>query len=438
MATTLVSFDGTERCRADVVEPTDRDDLTRILSGRDHIAIRGSGLSYCQAGAAEGTTSVSTRGFDRILDLDRAAGTVRVEAGITIGALLRHVVAHDRWFPVLPGHPEISVGGCAAFNTHGKTQHDIGQFSDHIAALTLLHPDHGEITCGPETDADLFFLTVGGMGLTGWILDLTLRLQELPAPMIRRTAHRADDFVEAVEIMEERDREGVHLYSWNDGNRRGRGFGRGVVYEESFVAGDRPARSRYRTLRPESRGRLVPIPAWNRVTTSAVNRAFATLERRRPDRVLPALDAAFPINGKEGYFHAFGRRGLYEYQLIVPRPVWAATVERVRAMISSTGACVTLASLKLFRGEPRHLWFRGDGICLTLDGPATAPTRRLFAQLDELAVELGAPVNLAKDSRLGASAVARIFPGYEQFRDRLHDFDPARRIDSSLRRRIGV
>lgn len=435
---TLVSFDGTERCEAALHEPGSREALNAMLHAHERLAIRGSGLSYCQAGAADGSPSISTKAFDRVLDLDPDGRTITVEAGCTIGTLVRHAVAHGFWFPVLPGHPQITVGGCAAFNTHGKTQHDIGNFSDHIVSLTLLHPDHGETVCGPDERPDLFELTVGGMGLTGWIVDVTLRLQPLPGGSIRRRAHRAGDFVEAVEIMERHDRPGVQLYSWNDASRTGATFGRGVVYEESFVDVDKRATTRFRTLGPERRGRLVPFPLWNRVSTRAVNAAYFQLEHRRKQRTLPVLDAAFPINGKEGYFHAFGRRGFHEYQMIVPRPEWADAVERIRGIVRNRKACVTLASLKLFRGEPRHLWFRGDGVCLTLDGPANPRIRAMFADLDELAVDLGAPVNLSKDSRLGSSATSRIFSGYHEFAAALAAHDPARRIDSELRRRIGV
>ncbi len=435
----LVSFDGTERCDAAVLEPRSRQALEATLREHEQVAIRGSGLSYCQAGAAGGgVPSVSTKALDRILELDRDAATITVEAGCTVGALVRHAVENGFWFPVLPGHPEITVGGCAAFNTHGKTQHDVGQFSDHITSLTLLHPDHGETVCGPDEQPELFQLTVGGMGLTGWILDLTLRLQPLAGGSIRRRAHRADDFVDAVEIMERHARPGSQLYSWNDASRTGATFGRGVVYEECFVDEGDAATTRFASLRPEQRGRLVPFPVWNRLTARVVNAAYFQLEHRRRERTMPVLDGAFPINGKEGYFHAFGRRGFHEYQVIVPRADWADAIERTRGIVRDRGACVTLASLKLFRGDPHHLWFRGDGVCLTLDGPADPRTHAMFADLDELAVDLGAPVNLAKDSRLGKAAASRIFPGYDAFAAALEAYDPARRFDSELRRRIGV
>ena len=438
MTTLLASFDGTERCTTRLEEP-DRDRaLRRLLVQPGPLSIRGSGLSYSNASAIDGGTTISTRFFDRILDFDPNGATIRVEAGLTIGALLRFVVERGLFFPVLPGHPQITVGGCAAFNTHGKTQHDVGHFSDHVAGLTLVHPDHDDIECGPDQFADIFLLTLGGMGLTGWIADVTLRLQPLPGKSIRRRIRPVRNFHDAVVTMESLGSSGAQLYSWNDANRRGRGFGRGVICEETFRSGDNEATARYRTLRPERRGRLVPIPIWNRTTTSIANRAWLALYRVRSDVVIPLLDAAFPMNGREGYFHLFGRRGFHEYQIVVPRDAWDDTVERVRRAIERVGACITLSSLKLFRGDRHLLWFRGEGVCVTLDGPATSSTRALFAELNRLAVELGVPVNLAKDSRLRAAAVKQIFAGYENFRTRLAAFDPNRRFDSALRRRIDV
>jgi decaprenylphospho-beta-D-ribofuranose 2-oxidase len=438
----FVSLDGTESCISQLVEPEHRTSMRQLLSDSNAIALRGSGLSYALASAAPNATTISTRAFDRILSFDQVAGTVCVEAGISIGSLIEFLVGRGWWFPVLPGHPAITVGGCVAFNTHGKTQHDIGQFSDHIVELTLVHPDHGEIVCSPQAESTTFELTVGGMGLTGWIANVTLRVAPLPGDVLVRRTHGVDDYGGAVAMMESHGSSGAHLYSWNDASRRGRAFGRGVVYDERFeVAGHDgadQANVRFRTFAPDRRGRYVPAPFWNRATTSAINRAWSTAARLRKIERMTVLDAAFPINGREAYFHLFGRRGFHEYQVIVPRDSFAETAERVRRSIERTEACVTLSSLKLFSGEPRLLWFRSDGVCLTFDAPATTSTQRFFDDLDKIAVDLGAPVNIAKDSRLDARTVRAVFAGYDEFRERLLAFDPHRRFDSALRRRIDV
>jgi hypothetical protein len=110
----------------------------------------------------------------------------------------------------------------------------------------------------------------------------------------------------------------------------------------------------------------------------------------------------------------------------------------VRRAIQTAGVPISLGSLKLFAGDPRLLWFRADGVCLTIDAAEGQGTRALFDRLDRVAVEHGAPVNLSKDSRVSAEVVRSVYAGYGEFRARLHDFDPNRRFRSMLRQRIGV
>ena len=373
------------------------------------------------------------RHFDRILDFDPAQRSVKVEAGLTVGALHDFAVGAGCYFPVLPGHPSITVGGCAGFNVHGKTQHDVGHFADHVIAFTLYHPDHGEVRCNETDDGPLFALTLGGMGLTGCIIDVTLRLQPLAGGSVARTAHPVRNLDEAVELMRSLDADA--LYSWNDLNARGDRFGAGVVYEERFVAGDRPSRVRYRRLRPTIRStpRL-----WHRATVRAVNELYPRRDALRPVRISSAHDAAFPINGSEAYYLGFGSTGFREYQMIVPHAAWSEAVRALERAIAASGAPVTLGSLKLFAGTPRLLWFVDDGVCVTIDGAADERTGALFSRLDAIARDVGARVNVAKDSRLESTTVAALFPEYDDVGAALEHFDPKRRFDSALRRRLGL
>ena len=438
-AADMVSFDGTETCRRAVESPERYRELRERLGRPGPHAVRGAGLSYALASAGDGAATISTRHFDRFLAHDPGRRQVTVEPGVTVGALVRWAVAHGTHFPVLPGHPSITVGGCAGFNVHGKSQHDVGVFSDHVVGLTLIHPDHGELDCSRERNAALFDLTLGGMGLTGYIASLTLQLQPLPGPAVARTVHRVRDLVEAAEVMGSLAggaHEGDALYSWHDLNRRGRGFGRGLVFVERFVDDDRPTRTTYRRLAPAPR-RGLPL-AGSRSVVSAVNLGFRARERLRPAGVRSVEDAAFPINGSEVYYRLFGRPGFREYQLIAPAAAWPEVAHEVERLVRESDVPVTLGSLKLFAGEPHLLWFRADGVCLALDVPEGEGARRLFAALDELAVRHGCLVNLSKDSRVGAEVVRSVYPGYDEFRQRLHEFDPHRRFDTMLRRRIGV
>lgn len=260
---------------------------------------------------------MSTRLFNRMLAFDEASGLLTVEPGVCVGDLLRFAVSRGWYPPVLPGHPRITVGGCAAFNVHGKSQEHSGNFIDCVREIRLFHPRHGEVTCSRETGRELFELTLGGFGLTGFITRLDLRLERLAGRSVLRRRIPVRHLFEAVEVMRANAGAADVRYSWNDLNRRGDGFGRGVVYVESFETRAVEGTATFRPLSPGWRG----APLWNGPTTRLFTGTWGRLEALRPrEERLDLETAAFPINGRELYYAFFGRRGFREYQVILPLP----------------------------------------------------------------------------------------------------------------------
>ncbi|MEE8557291.1 MAG: hypothetical protein V3T14_05340, partial [Myxococcota bacterium] len=361
-----------------------------------------------------------------------------VEPGLRVGDLLEFAIGRGWYPPVLPGHPMITIGGCIGCNVHGKSQYHGGTFVDCVESLQLFHPEHGETTCSPESDSDLFELTVGGLGLTGFVTSVDLRLTPLKGRSVLRKRVPVRNLIEAVETMEDRAPEADSLYSWHDLNRRGDSFGRGVVYVERFAWDPIDGEPRFRSLSSETRSQL-PVPLFNRVSAALFTHVYGRLESMLgSESRLDLKTAAFPINGREIYFALFGTRGFREYQMLVPRDAWDPVVADVERLLEAHRISATLGSLKLFRGRGTLLNFCGSGICLTIDVPATGRALSLFGALDDLVLRVGGIVNVWKDSRLSGDFLRRLFPDYGQFQSRLRDLDPKRRFDSALRRRILV
>jgi len=429
----LRSFDGTERTRGSRVRPERRSDLhTAVAAGVPFIA-RGAGLSYCAASMGDGVTSIDMSRLDRVLGFDAERGEITVEPGIGIGALSELLARRGVWLAPLPGYPTISVGGCVAFDIHGKSQFHSGNFGEWVTRLTLLHPAHGELVCSRERQRDVFELTVGGMGLTGVITSVTLKTVPLPNVALEVESVAVRDLHEAVAVMQACAANVDCVYSWHN-LQRSKGLGPGVVFRERFV----PARTapQARTFLPLSA--RAPVGFWTRPATALALAAYGALQRDGRKRVLSLGQALFPIRGLEVYYFAFGPQGFREYQLIVPEPRWARFVDDLRNLLAGAALPVTLASLKLFKGERRYLRFNGTGICLALDVPATPAAQGFFAALDELALKHEASVNVAKDSRIDAATCRRLFPEYAAFVADLRAYDPARLCQSRARERIGV
>jgi decaprenylphospho-beta-D-ribofuranose 2-oxidase len=437
MRTRLASFDGTEEVVGEFCRPDRYRHLFAALAGPGPAIARGAGLSYCAAGAGPDVRSVSALRFNRIRAFDGERGVVTVEAGIRLGELFRFTAPRGWVLPIMPGHPEITVGGCVGSNVHGKNHYHEGNFVNVVEELTLFHPEHGERICSRSERPGLFELTVGGFGLTGFVTSVTLRLRRLAGSAVRLGRQRCTDLVEAVELLE-RGRDADILYSWHNFNRRGTGFGAGFVYAGRYLDEERDREFRCRPLTSEDRGRwrVGPLAGW---MTRTAARVYGWSQRLgKAEKVQDLASATFPINGKEVYFRLFGRAGFREYQVLLPRDRWRTAAGRLAGLIAEHDVPIGLASLKLFRGQGRYLRFDGSGVCLALDTPASERARELFAALDRLTEDLGGTVNVAKDSRLDAAFVRRVFPDFEGFKAALHAHDPKRRLDSALRRRLDV
>src|SRR5215207_5192536 len=109
----------------------------------------------------------------------RGLGRSYGDAGVSIDRLLRMVVPHGLWVPVLPGTRHVTVGGAIAADIHGGNHHTEGSFANHVLSMDLLLADGTIVTLTPGSGSELFWATTGGMGFTGIVLRATLRLKRV-------------------------------------------------------------------------------------------------------------------------------------------------------------------------------------------------------------------------------------------------------------------
>ena len=435
----IYSFDGTEAFNGLIERPEKFSELFKIANAVNGCIPRGAGLSFCCATSGEGVTSLEMTKFNRILEFNKESGTITVEAGIKIGDFIQFIIQQGWYFSVVPGYPSITIGGCIAFNVHGKSQFSTGTFCDHILSLTLYHPDYGEMKCSNTLNKDIFDLTTGGFGLTGVILDVTIQLTPLSGNRLVRKNIKCTDLYDAVEKMILYKSEYENVYSWNNLNLSGKSFGKGIVYAEKLVTGPQTPFPDYTYDLFDRNRRLFTFNFLNGFTTDLMCLVYYkkdTLTAATTE--LSLSEGIFPIYGKEIYRYLFGKTGYREYQVIIPNENYSEFFFELQQTIVKLKVPVTLGSLKLFKGDPKYLNFCTDGVCLANDVPANEKAVTFFKLIDELTIKFNGIANLSKDGRLSSSTIAEMYNQYNPFKTEILKYDPGKRFTSSFIQRIGV
>lgn len=443
----LTGWGRTAPTRADLVPVRGEDDVRAVLAqgGPRGVVARGLARSYGDAAQNAGGSVLDMTGADRVLDADPVTGEVEVEAGVSLDRLMTLFVPQGWFVPVTPGTRYVTVGGAIAADIHGKNHHRAGSFAQHVAWVDLLLADGTVRRVGPDRDADLFWATAGGMGLTGVILRARVRMKPIESSRLVVDTDRTPDLDSLMNLLAGTD----HLYdysvAWIDCVAKGRRMGRSVLTRGRFARREElPARQQADPLRYSGAVRLsvpdvFPPGLLNVATVSAFNELwYRKAPRRRRDQ-LQSIPAFFhPLDGVGAWNRIYGPRGFVQYQFTVPFGQEAAMREALER-ISGSGHASFLAVLKRFGpGNPGLLSYPSPGWTLALDIPVVTGLAALLDRLDELVVAAGGRIYLAKDSRVRPELFARMYPELDRFRAVRERVDPHGVFTSDLARRLAL
>src|SRR5829696_3805496 len=400
---------------------------------------RGNGRSYGDAAIGERTTLL-TRGLDRMRAFDPETGLLKVEAGVLLADILTAFVHRGFFPPVVPGTKLVTVGGMIAADVHGKNHHRDGGFGNHLEQLKLVLPSGETIACSRENNADLFAATVGGMGLTGTIVEATFRLKPIETGWMRQRTLVAGDLDAAMAALQE-TAGATYSVAWIDCLARGASLGRSLIYAAEHatredVAALRPGAELFPVSRP---GRLsvpleMPAGLLNRASVKAFNELyFRRGAMRAGDPFLVYWDPYFfPLDGIGDWNRINGRHGFVQYQCVIPPAAARHALGEILERISRRGNASFLAVLKQLGASTGLVSFPTEGFTLALDLPVTEDVFTLLDELDAVVVGAGGRLYLAKDSRQSPATFEAGYPGLAAFRDLRRAIGAEGRIASRL------
>jgi FAD/FMN-containing dehydrogenase len=416
--------------RAHVVVPASfADEMVAAIRAPDRrpLLCRGLGRSYGDVALNGDGYLLDTARADHFIAADWEAGVVRAEAGLSLDAFLRVSVPRGWFLPVTPGTKFVTLGGAVANDVHGKNQESAGTLGCHVRRIGLARST-GEMLDLPA-DQPLFAATVGGLGLTGVIVWVELKLLPIRSAMMEvETLAMAglDDFFR----LSAESTDWPYTVSWVDSLARGPALGRGL-----FIRGRHAEAG---ALAPHGAPRLtVPHAARHLLNRGAIS-LFNFFYRTRPwvtGRTIMHYDRFFyPLDSLSEWNRLYGGRGFFQHQSVVPMKNAPETVRRLLELTAEHGEPSFLAVLKVLgdRPSPGLLSFPKSGVTLALDlANRGEGTRRLLDRMADLVVAAGGRLYPAKDATMSGEAFRAGYPAWRELEQRR---DPA--IMSDFWRRV--
>lgn len=441
----LTGWGRTQPAVADVVDVADGQAAADVVAkaGNRGALARGLGRSYGDAAQNSGGLVVRLAASTDDVLIDALRGVATVPGALSIDDLLRVLVAHGFFVPVTPGTRFVTIGAAIASDIHGKNHHVDGSFGNHVESLDLLLADGSIVTVGPDSSPELFWATVGGMGLTGIVLAATFRLIPIETSKMAVDTDRVPDLDSLMALMTEGDDSYRYSVAWIDLLAKGRHLGRSVL-----TRGDHAPLGQFEepndplAYDPRQLLTVPPVIPPSGLLSHAAVAAFNELWYRKAPghRVQEEQSIAtffHPLDGIGAWNRLYGARGMVQYQFVVPLDRDDVLREVVQ-LLSARRVATFLAILKRFGpGNLAPLSFPMPGWTLTLDASSAVPgLSALFADLDALVLDAGGRHYFAKDACLGPLAAQRGYPRLAEWQAVRQAADPQRRWQSDLARRL--
>ena len=434
----LFGWGRTSASMCEVLTPTSEDVVAQDLAQATLAIARGLGRSYGDAAQLSGGVVLNNRSLGGVGAI-AADGVVTVGAGVSIDELLAVTIPLGWFIPVTPGTRQVTIGGAVAADVHGKNHHRDGSLGDHVLEMRLVTP-LGSFSVSPTMEPELFWATIGGMGLTGIVTTVTMRLLKIETDKVLVDTTRFSHLDDVMAAMVGGDDDYRYSVAWVDCMTKGSSMGRAIltrgehatrrVIESPTLVAPAPARLRVPFTAPSGLLNPLTIQAFNELW-------FRSAPQLREGEVKSLGTFFHPLDGVGDWNRLYGRRGFVQYQFAVSDSQ-AECVVRAIERLSSSGVPSFLAVLKRF-GPANHglLSFPISGWTLALDlpvGPAALP--EVLDDLDEMVIGAGGRVYLAKDSRLNPEAVRLMYPRLAEFLDVKNRIDPRHQLASNLARRL--
>jgi decaprenylphospho-beta-D-ribofuranose 2-oxidase len=442
----LMGWGRTAPTVAKVLSTPDAGVIAEAVAGADGrgIIARGLGRSYGDNAQNGGGLVVDMTALNKIHSMDRDSHLVDVDAGVNLDQLMRAALPLGLWVPVLPGTRQVTVGGAIACDIHGKNHHSAGSFGNHVRSMDLLTADGQLHHLTPDGDeAQLFWATVGGNGLTGIILRAVVAMTPTETAYFIADGDVTPTLEDTI-ALHSNGSENDYTYSsaWFDAISGPPKLGRAAISRGSLATLDQlPTKLQKNPLKFDAPQLLTfpdifPNGLANKYTFGPIGELWYRKSGTYRGKVQNLTQFYHPLDMFGEWNRGYGSDGFLQYQFVVPTEA-VDEFKRIIVDIQRSGHYSFLNVFKLFGpGNQAPLSFPIPGWNICVDFPIKAGLNEFVTELDRRVLEFGGRLYTAKDSRTTADTFHAMYPRIDEWIKVRRKVDPAGIFASDMARRL--
>ena len=415
------------------------------------VIARGMGRSYGDPAMNAGGLVIDMQQLNTIHSINPDTALVDVDAGVTLDQLMKAALPYGLWVPVLPGTRQVTIGGAIGPDIHGKNHHSAGSFGDHVRSMELLVADGRVLHLTPEGSEDdpegeLFWATVGGMGLTGIILRATIEMTKTETAYFIADGDMTHSLDETIAFHSDGSEHNfTYSSAWFDAISPEPKLGRAAISRGSLATLDqlkeyapKLAKDPLKFKAPQ----LMTVPdifpsfTMNKLSMVAIGELWWLKSGEYRNQVQNLTQFYQPLDLIGEWNRGYGSKGFLQYQFVVPTEAVEPFKEIIRD-IQASGHYSALNVFKLFgEGNKAPLSYPMPGWNVCVDFPIKPGLGAFLDDLDRRVMEFGGRLYLAKESRTSAENFHKMYPGLPGWLATRKRIDPTGVFASDMSRRL--
>jgi FAD/FMN-containing dehydrogenase len=396
--------------------------LTSIHQSQLGVLARGNGMSYNDSCFNNGGSIIETNRLNHLLSFEQSTAILTCEAGVTFADLF---LAHPDFIPpVIPGTLKATLAGGIAHDIHGKNNVSAGTLGQHIEWLEL-QIGNTSYLCSRTKNAELFQATMAGLGLTGFIKRVGIKLKKASRTLKVQT-EKQERLEDLLSKMQHNADNVTYQVAWLDMQNPFKS-----ILSYANHCEDTP-------VKPSKPIHLPPIP-FKLISDWGISLFNHWYYRHASTQTKIQSLSQFnnPLDSVSHWTRLYGKNGLLQSQTVFDVSSSFIVMNDILNIIRRNRATPTLAVLKYFQQPGCGLLsFVQPGFTLAIDFINNQQARTTIQEINALVTEVRGKSYLAKDLFLTQQQCQLQYPNYEQLKRILAHYNGG--MQSDLGRRLGL